>query len=49
MENLHAQLGASDRVTLTVDGRERVATHALSARQIEVLRAGGVIPWLRDR
>lgn len=49
VESLHEQLSASDRVALKVDGREWSARHSLSSRQIDVLRAGGVIPWLRDR
>jgi aconitate hydratase len=42
-------LEPNSEVTATCDGRElRLAQH-LSARQIEVLRAGGLVNWLRER
>jgi aconitate hydratase len=30
-------------------GTEYVVRHRLSPRQVEILLAGGLIPWLRDR
>lgn len=49
VENVHGQLRAGESVILTIDGREVGTKHSLSGRQIDVLLAGGVIPWIRDR
>jgi aconitate hydratase len=49
---IHDALGSGDgslTVRNTTQGTEYAACHRLSTRQVEVLLAGGLIPWLRDR
>lgn len=48
---LHAALRAGDGIVARVAGSDRAValTCALSARQLDVLLAGGMIPWLRGR
>jgi aconitate hydratase len=45
-----ALAGDSDQLTLrnATQGTEYAVRHRLSPRQVEVLLAGGLIPWLRD-
>lgn len=40
--------GTVVRVRNVTRGEEFVARHGLSSRQVELLLAGGLIPWLRD-
>ncbi|RJS91329.1 aconitate hydratase [Salinisphaera sp. Q1T1-3] len=50
VSGLHEALEQGDTVELTVEGGSPIACrHALSARQIEILRAGGLINWKRDQ
>jgi aconitate hydratase len=47
---LHEALAAGDSVEVeTEDGATISCKHALSERQIEILRAGGLINWKRDQ
>ena len=46
---LHGALRAGPEMQATVDGRTAALRHDLSPRQLEVLLAGGVINWLRQR
>ena len=47
---LRRQLAAGTRVEAeTGDGGRLVLTHEMSARQVEILSAGGVIAWTRSR
>jgi aconitate hydratase len=49
-EGLHAALRAGPEVTAhRADGAPVRLRHSLSSRQVELLLAGGVINWLRDR
>ncbi|MFC0387536.1 aconitate hydratase [Muricoccus vinaceus] len=49
-EGLHAALRAGPEVTAQrADGSPLRLRHTLSPRQVELLLAGGVINWLRDR
>ncbi|GJD54699.1 aconitate hydratase [Methylobacterium dankookense] len=49
IEDVAGALKGGKAVTARVRGREIALRHDLSARQIEVLLAGGVINWLRAR
>jgi len=53
LSGIHDALGPhrdhSLAVRNTTQGTEYTATHRLSARQVEILLAGGLIPWLRNR
>jgi len=51
LSGIHAALdqGGSLVVRNTTQGSEYPAQHRLSPRQVEVLLAGGLIPWVRDR
>ena len=46
---LHRALRAGQQVQATVDGRTVALRHDLSPRQLDVLLAGGVINWQRQR
>lgn len=50
ISGLHDALASSDTITVeTEDGGTIDCKHALSKRQIEILRAGGLINWKRDQ
>ncbi|KDP87715.1 aconitate hydratase [Cupriavidus sp. SK-3] len=51
LEKLDVALAAGSEIEAEIDGRgERLTlTHQLSPRQIAVLRAGGLINWMRER
>lgn len=49
VEGLRAAVEQSDRVEAEIDGKSLTLRHTLSPRQREVLLAGGLIPWLRER
>ena len=50
ISGLHDALAAGDSVEVeTEDGATISCKHALSERQIEILRAGGLINWKRDQ
>ncbi len=49
VSGLRRQLTESDHVELTCGDRTIRAHHALSPRQLEVLLAGGLIRWMRNR
>ena len=49
VRDIFKTLAAGPDVTAHVRGREIRMRHDLTARQIELLRVGGVINWLRER
>jgi aconitate hydratase len=49
LEGLHETLGAGDTVTAKLGDREVTLRHRLSARQVDMVLAGGVIPVLRRK
>jgi aconitate hydratase len=51
LEQLDVALAAGSEIEVGIDGRgERLTlTHQLSLRQVAVLRAGGLINWMRER
>jgi aconitate hydratase len=49
LEGLHDTLGAGDTVTAKLGDREVTLRHRLSARQVDMVLAGGVIPVLRRK
>jgi aconitate hydratase len=52
LDGVHDALaGGEENLVLrnTTQGTEYAARHRLSPRQVEILLAGGLIPWLRDR
>ena len=49
LRDLRAQLGAGRAVEAEVGGRTLALRHELSPRQLEILTAGGVVNWIRDR
>jgi aconitate hydratase len=52
LDNVHDALtGDAENLALrnATQGTEYVVRHRLSPRQVEILLAGGLIPWLRDR
>jgi aconitate hydratase len=49
LSDIRAGLGGSQMtVRNTTQGTEYNVRHRLSPRQVEVLLAGGLIPWLRE-
>ena len=42
-------LAAGPEISAQCDGRTRRLRHALSERQVALLRAGGLINWMRER
>jgi aconitate hydratase len=50
LEGIRGAIASSTLVTVrnVTRGEEFVARHGLSARQVDLLLAGGLIPWLRD-
>ena len=49
LDGLPDALQESGSLTATLGGRSVAFSHGLSDRQIEVLSAGGLIPWMRQR
>lgn len=49
LTGLHEALAAGAELRAEVDGRAVTLRHALSERQIEMLRLGGLINWMRNR
>lgn len=50
LNGLHAALSRGDRVDVQVNGGDSIiCRHGLSPRQVEVLQAGSLIGWKRDR
>jgi len=49
IDDLHTQLSGDGTVHARLDGEPLTLRHELSPRQIDILSAGGVINWLRDR
>ncbi|GAB3675484.1 aconitate hydratase [Salinisphaera aquimarina] len=50
IKGLHDALDNGDTVSVDVDGGDSVACrHGLSPRQVEILKAGGLINWKRDQ
>ncbi|MGB8714832.1 MAG: hypothetical protein WCD66_00550, partial [Rhodanobacteraceae bacterium] len=50
LENLRQSLADSDTIEATTgNGKTLKLKHQLSARQVEVLLAGGLINWMRER
>ena len=51
LERVGAQLAAGNDFTLadTATGEKLAARHALSSRQVEIVRAGGLLAWVRNR
>jgi aconitate hydratase len=50
LKGIRGAIASGTAVTVRNDtrGETFVARHRLSARQVELLLAGGLIPWLRD-
>lgn len=48
-DGIHAALRGGSELDLDVDGQRVRARHDLSPRQVEVLIAGGLVPWIRNR
>ena len=50
LENLRYTLGKTDTLEAKIGGKKTIQLkHQLSPRQVEVLLAGGLIPWMRER
>ncbi|HET7314831.1 aconitate hydratase [Salinisphaera sp.] len=50
ISGLHDALASSDTVSVETEGGDTIeCKHALSERQVEILRAGGLINWKRDQ
>lgn len=50
ISGLHAALAESETITVEVKGGDPIeCRHGLSPRQVEILRAGGLINWKRDQ
>src|SRR5699024_11030787 len=49
LQGVHDALANGDTLSVQVDGDKITCRHALSPRQVEVLRAGGLINWKRDQ
>lgn len=49
LRHLHRALSAGDTVTAELDGQSVTLKHALSERQVELLKVGGLINWMRQR
>ena len=50
LENLRETLGKTDTLEAKIGGKKTIQLkHQLSPRQVEVLLAGGLIPWMRER
>jgi aconitate hydratase len=50
LTGLHKALNSGDTVTVEVEGGDSIECHhGLSSRQVEVLKAGGLINWKRDK
>jgi len=49
LRHLHQALSAGDTVPAELDGQSVTLKHALSERQVELLRVGGLINWMRER
>ena len=49
LEGLHQALAAGPEISAQCDGRTLRLKHALSERQVALLRAGGLINWMRER
>ncbi len=48
--DIHAAVGRSHDMVATVNGKEEIpCRHNMSARQIEIFRAGGLVNWFRQR
>ena len=49
LEGLHQALAAGPEISAQCDDRTLRLKHALSERQVALLRAGGLINWMRER
>ncbi|MHA7834444.1 MAG: aconitate hydratase, partial [Algiphilus sp.] len=49
LRHLHEALAAGDTVKAELDGQPITLKHGLSARQVELLKVGGLINWMRER
>lgn len=49
LRHLHEALSAGDTVQAELDGQPITLKHALSERQVELLKVGGLINWMRQR
>lgn len=49
LKNARAAIASGNEVKLDVNGRKIRARPDLSARQVDVLLKGGVIPWIREK
>jgi aconitate hydratase len=48
--DIHAAVGRGHDMVVTVNGKEEIpCRHNMSARQIEIFRAGGLVNWFRRR
>jgi len=49
LDDPHGAVQQDDDIVLTVGGKEIATRHGLSPRQVEILLAGGLINWGRDK